>query len=178
MKNMTAVILFLLGILAFSAEGSNSSVYTSLEVSDCKLPTGVFEKYYPSNEYSESVECKGYKNYRIFITYEDGGWINLSNDKQIWSTSDLIYNYTRGGVPHISGKKAEWRVSKSGELKALIYRMGSTDAIDYKKVYTDLFIISFDTGKPMFCGTAQTNEEARKIADRGNCKIELYEEKI
>ena len=34
-------------------------------------------------------------------------------------------------------------------------------------------VIGFDKGKPKLCGIVKTNEEAEKLADKGNCAKEL-----
>ena len=38
---------------------------------------------------------------------------------------------------------------------------------------TRLYVIGLDKGKPKLCGIVKTNEEAEKLADKGNCTKEL-----
>ena len=174
-KFILALTLFFLGITAFSAE-SLSSVYTSTKSEDCKRPAGIYKKLYPADdEYGYGAEeCPGYKNMKIFAVYDDSRvWVDLSDGVKTWSTMKQVYNANFGHFPALREGVAEWRVAKSGEAKALIFRVDAEDPDILGKTHSRLFVISFDKGVPKYCGNVKTNEEAVKMADKGNCTKEL-----
>ena len=111
---------------------------------------------------------------RLFAVYDDSRvWIDLSDGVNTWSTMKEVYNANFGHFPALREGVAEWRVTKSGEAKALIFRVDAQDPDIIGKTHSRLFVISFDKGVPKYCGNVKTNEEAVKIADRGNCTIKL-----
>ena len=174
-KFILALVLFFSGAAVFSAE-SLSSVYTSTKSKDCKRPAGIYKKLYPiDDEYGYGAEeCPGYKNMKVFAVYDDSRvWIDLSDGVNTWSTMKEVYNANFGHFPALREGVAEWRVTKSGEAKALIFRVDAQDPDIIGKTHSRLFVISFDKGVPKYCGNVKTNEEAVKMADRGNCTIKL-----
>ena len=174
MKKIIILMLFFTGILAFSAETQNKSVYTSTKEKDCKRPTGKFRNLYPYEEENTAVECPSYKNYRIFKVFQSGReWIDISDGTSIWTTSKEVMGGDFGTWPHIKEGVAEWRVDKTGEVKALIFRIEAYEDELTGTFQSRLYVIGFDKGKPKLCGIVKTNEEAAKTADRGNCTKEL-----
>ena len=175
-KFILALVLFLSGIMAFSAE-SLTSVYTSTKSKDCKRPTGIYKKlYFISDDYGGygAEECPGYKNMKIFAVYFDSRvWIDISDGINTWTTMNQVFNADFGHFPALREGVAEWRVTKSGEAKALIFRVDAQDPDVMEKAHSRLYVISFDSGVPRYCGNVKTNEEAVKMADRGNCTIKL-----
>ena len=174
-KFILALLLFFSGIMVFSAE-SLTSVYTSTKSKDCKRPTGIYKKLYPINDdYGYGAEeCPGYKKMKVFAVYDDSRvWIDISDGVNTWSTMDQVFNADFGHFPALREGVAEWRVTKSGEAKALIFRVDAEDPDVMEKVHSRLYVISFDNGVPKYCGNVKTNEEAVKMADKGNCTIKL-----
>ena len=84
-----------------------------------------------------------------------------------------VFNADLGHFPALREGVAEWRVTKSGEPKALIFRVDAQDPDIAEKKHSRLYVISFDNGIPKYCGKVKTNEEAVKMADKGNCKVKL-----
>ena len=175
MKKIIILMLFFTGILAFSAEIQNKSVYTTTKDNDCKRPTGKFRNLYPYEEYDNTTsECPGNKNYRIFKVYQAGReWIDISDGTSIWTTSKEVMEGDFGTWPNIKEGVAEWRVDKTGEVKALIFRIKAYENELTGKFQSRLYVVGFDKGIPKLCGIVKTNEEAVKMADRGNCTKEL-----
>ena len=174
MKKIIILMLFFTGILAFSAETQNKSVYTSTKEKDCKRPTGKFRNLYPYEEENTAVECPSYKNYRIFKVFQSGReWIDISDGTNIWTTRNEVISGGFGYWPRVREGVAEWRVSRSGEVKAFIFRVDAMGEGLGEKSQSRLYVIGFDKGKPKLCGIVKTNEEAAKTADRGNCTKEL-----
>ena len=174
-KFILALALFFSGIMVFSAE-SLTSVYTSTKSKDCKLPTGIYKKLYPiDEEYGYGAEeCPGYKNMKLFAVYDDARvWVDISDGVNTWSTMEQVLQGDFGHFPALREAVAEWRVSKSGEVKALIFRVDADDPEIFGKINSRLFVIGFDKGVPKYCGKVKTNEEAVKMADKGNCTIKL-----
>ena len=174
-KFIITLALLFSGITAFSAE-SLTSVYTSTKSEDCRMPAGIYKKLYQVNdEYGYGAEeCPGYKNMKLFAVYDDSRvWVDISDGVNTWTTMDQVYNAGIGHFPALREGVAEWRVTKSGEAKALIFRVDAQDPDISEKRHSRLFVISFEKGVPKYCGAVKTNEEAVKIADRGNCTIKL-----
>ena len=174
MKKIIILLLFIFGILAFSDENTNKSVYTSTTKKGCKRPTGNFRKLYPYESENTALECPGYGNYTIFKVFVSGReWMDISDGTNIWTTSSEITKGEFGFWPNIREGVAEWRITKSGEVKALIFRVDTQDINNTNKVQSRLYVIGFDKGTPKYCGVVRTNEEAVKIADKGDCKKTL-----
>ena len=175
MKKIIILMLFFTGILAFSVETQNKSVYTSTKEKDCKRPTGKFRNLYPYEEDDNTAtECPGNKNYRVFKVFEQGReWIDISDGTNIWTTRNEVISGGFGYWPRVREGVAEWRVSRSGEVKAFIFRVDAMGEGLGEKSQSRLYVIGFDNGKPKLCGIVKTNEEAAKTADRGNCTKEL-----
>ena len=174
MKKIIILMLFFTGILAFSAETQNKSVYTSTKEKDCKRPTGKFRNLYPYEKENTAVECPSYKNYRIFKVFQSGReWIDISDGTNIWTTRNEVISGGFGYWPRVREGVAEWRISRSGEVKAFIFRVDAMGEGLGEKSQSRLYVIGFDKGKPKLCGIVKTNEEAAKTADRGNCTKEL-----
>ena len=111
---------------------------------------------------------------KVFAVYDDSRvWIDISDGVNTWSTMGQVFNADFGHFPALREGVAEWRVTKSGEAKALIFRVDAEDPDVMEKVHSRLYVISFDNGVPKYCGNVKTNEEAVKMADRGNCTIKL-----
>ena len=149
-KLILALVLFFSGAAVFSAE-SLSSVYTSTKSKDCKRPAGIYKKLYPiDDEYGYGAEeCPDYKNIKVFAVYDDSRvWIDLSDGVNTWSTMKEVYNANFGHFPALREGVAEWRVTKSGEAKALIFRVDAQDPDIIGKTHSRLFVISFDKGVP------------------------------
>ena len=177
-KVIITLALFLLGIMAFSAESRLVSVYTSTKSKDCKRPTGIYKKLYPiDNNYGYGAEeCPGYKNMKIFAVYNDSRvWIDISDGENTWTTVDQVFNADFGHFPALREGVAEWRVTKSGEVKALIFRVDAQDPNPdiLDKIHSRLYVISFENGVPKYCGNVKTNDEAVKMADKGKCTVKL-----
>lgn len=106
----------------------------------------------------------------------------MSYDKEIWSTVNQVWGdekYKFGHFPNINDEHAEWRISKSGEPKALIFRIYAQDPDKASTKLSRLFVIGLANHIPRFCGIAKTNEEAIKIADDARaCVIILQKEYI
>ena len=176
MRKVIIFILFLAGIAVFSAEVQNKSVYTSTKEKDCKRPTGKFKNVYQYDELDDaaSEECPGYKNYHIFKVFESGReWIDISDGTKIWTTKNEVMGGNFGTWPHIKEGVAEWRINSTGEVKALIFRIEAYEDELTEKFQSRLYVIGMDKGNPKLCGIVKTNEEAEKLADKGNCIKEL-----
>jgi putative component of toxin-antitoxin plasmid stabilization module len=175
-KVIITSVLFLLGTVMFSAESQLKSIYTSTKSKDCKLPAGIYKKMYPINdEYGYGAEeCPGYKKFKIFTVYDDArAWLDISDGVNTWTTMDQVIKGDFGHFPAVREGVAEWRVTKSGEAKALIFRVDAQDTEVIGKVHSRLYVVGFDNGVPKYCGKAKTNEEAVKMADKGNCTVKL-----
>ena len=175
-KVIITAVLFLFGTVIFSAESQLKSIYTSTKSKDCKLPTGIYKKMYPINdEYGYGAEeCPGYKKFKIFAVYDDArAWFDISDGVNTWTTMEQVFNADFGQFPALREGVAEWRVTKSGEAKAMIFRIDANDPDLTGKINSRLYVISFENGPPKYCGKAKTNEDAVKIADKGNCTIKL-----
>ena len=174
-KVIVRFLLFLCGVVIFSAE-SYKSVYTSTKSKDCKRPSGIYKKLYPINDdYGYGAEeCPGYKNLKVFAVYDDSRvWIDISDGVNTWTTMEQVFNADFGQFPALREGVAEWRVTKSGEAKAMIFRIDANDPDLTGKINSRLYVISFENGAPKYCGKAKTNEDAVKIADKGSCTIKL-----
>ena len=174
MKKVIILMLFLTGIAVFSAELPNKSVYTSIKDRECKRPSGSFRKIYPYEEDNTAVECSGQKNYRIFKVFQSGReWLDISDGKNLWTTSKEVMGGNFGTWPHIREGVAEWRVTKSGEVKALIFRIDALEDELNGKIQSRLYVIGLDSETPALCGIVKTNKEAAALADKGRCTKKL-----
>lgn len=121
---------------------------------------------------SDSVlECPAPKGWRLFKEYDQEeirSWIRLSYKDTIWTTINQVWGdekYEFGHFPNVDSQSVEWRVRKTGEPNALIFRVNAQEPIKSSDIITRLFVISLTNNVPRFCGMAKTNEEARKIAE-------------
>ena len=71
MKKIIILILFMLGVVGFSTEVTNKSIYTSTKDKDCKRPTGKFRNLYPYEE--ENVREIKIIVYSKFLNKEGNG---------------------------------------------------------------------------------------------------------
>ena len=171
MKKIIILALFILGVTAFSAGAQNKSVYTSTKDKDCKNLTGKIKKFYPYEEGDDAaaVECPGYRSYRVLKVFEQGReWIDISDGTKIWTTRNEVISGGFGNWPSVREGVAEWRINGSGEVKAFIFRINAMEEGMDGKSQSRLYVIELTKGKPTLCGIVNTNEEATKLADKGN----------
>lgn len=174
MKKVIIMMSFFIGMALFSAQAQNKSVYTSTKDKDCKRPTGNFRKLYPYEEDNTGTECPGYKTYRVFKVFQAGReWIDISDGSKIWTTRNEVMLGGFGNWPSVREGVAEWRVTETGEAKAFIFRVDALEEELEGKKQSRLYVIELGNGKPKLCGIVKTNEEAEKLADKGNCAKEL-----
>ncbi|MBP9478516.1 MAG: hypothetical protein KBF12_07830 [Sebaldella sp.] len=162
-------MLFVFSSLVLADQIGMTSTYTSVVSKDCKMVTGALEKIYPEADEIDggAEECKGNKNWRLIVPFFDArSWVALTDGKTVWDTVEYVMSKPFGQFPNV-GEKVEWR-SKAGKLQAIIFRIEAQDGETFKKV-SRLFVVGLDTSEPKFCGIVKTNEEARKLADKGNC---------
>jgi hypothetical protein len=163
--------------------GDNISTFTSIKDKDCKkIKSNSMIEFFGS-EYV--FECPSLKGWRLFKEYDSEGirsWIRLSYGNAIWSSINQVWGderYNFGHFPNIDNKYVEWRISKTGEAKALIFRVNAQDPENVSSFLTRLFVISISNNIPSFCGIAKTNKEAREIADKATkCTIELEKKSL
>ena len=170
-KLLLLSILLVFSGLIFAEQAGMTSTYTSMESKNCKAVTGALKELYPDAEQIDggAEECQGNKNWRLIVPFFDArSWVALTDGKTVWDTVEYVMNSPFGYFPNV-GEKAEWRMTKAGKIQALIFRIGAQDPDDYTKGVSRLFVIGLDTSEPKFCGIVKTNEEARKLADKGNC---------
>ena len=122
------------------------------------------------------VECPAPREWRLFVEYdqeEARSWILLSFGQSVWSTVSQVWGdekYEFGHFPNVNSPQAEWRISKTGEPSALIFRVNAQNPENPSSNLTRLFVISLKKNMPSFCGITKTNEEAREMGDKAiNC---------
>jgi len=157
-----------------SEVGSFHSVFTSLKNKDCKKIRS--DSMISALGSDAVVECPAPKGWRLFVEYdheEARSWIRLSFGGVVWSTLEQVWNnekYEFGHFPNVNSPHAEWRISKTGEPSALIFRVNAQNPKNSSLSLTRLFVVSLTNNKPCFCGMAKTNEDARELADNAtNC---------
>lgn len=172
-KLLLVSVLFLFSSLILADQAGTTSTYTSTVSKDCKMVTEALKKIYPEAEEIDggAEECQGNKNWRLLVPFFDArSWIALTDGKFVWDTVEYVMHEPFGQFPNV-GEKVEWRY-KSGKLQAIIFRIEAQDPETFKLV-SRLFVVGLDTKEPEFCGIVKTNEEARKLADKGNCSGDL-----
>lgn len=182
MKKIIIILtVFILSITAFAENGSTSS-YTSTNLKDCKEPMGIFQKFYDygvagqiDEDYGQDIpgamECKANNGFKIFFVSESISWFDISDGKQIWSTKNNITSFSTNimSFPSVEEGKMEWRYTKSGNLKGIIFRIKGMDIGNYEKYISRLLVINLENKTPKYCGAAKTNEEARNLLDSDKC---------
>lgn len=162
---------------------NNRRIFTSIKDKDCKHIDSHKMIEFFGHEYVS--ECPAPKGWRLFKEYDSEGirsWLRLSYGNEIWSTVHQVWGdekYGFGHFPNVNDEYVEWRISKNGEPKALIFRIYAQDPDKASSVLTRLFVIGLADHIPRFCGIAKTNEEAINIADDARtCVIRLQKEYI
>lgn len=161
--------------IALSLAGKNAAViaepiYTSVKEMDCKKLSNPIQKIYESQGLAVD-ECPAIDGWRLFVVgSEERSWIDLSKGEAIWSTSQqVVYSNKNqfGYFPNINSEKAskvEWQTDLNKRAIGLIFRIFTVNgAVD--KQMSRLFVIRLTESTPYFCGMANSNEEARKLAD-------------
>jgi hypothetical protein len=146
------------------------SKFTSIKDNDCKkLKSHSMILLFGSDSV---VECYAPKGWRLYIEYdreEIRSWIRLSHQDSIWTTINQVWGdekYEFGHFPNVNSQLVEWRVTKTGEPNALIFRVNAQNPSKSTSILTRLFVISLRNRVPRFCGMVKTNKEAREIADK------------
>ena len=163
-----------------------TSQYTSTLDKDCwKVEFSMLRRF---TNAESAFECPAPKGWRLFKLYDrdsERSWLNVAKDHDVWSTADQVRinrKYFFGYFPNIDySPHVEWRHS-DGSITALIFRVAVTDPKPVKPggpELTRLYIIGLKGKEPRFCGTANTNKEAREIADKTTiCTEPLLKEPI
>lgn len=158
-------LAILLSLLSFASIASDkfTSGYSDLE--DCKVLESSENDPNAEMDYFRSL-CPGRDKIKVFIVGGDArSWLELEiKGKKVDLYEGLLSAGSSLGVfPYVSGKKLEWRY-KGGSLHALIVRMGASDP-ETNHPKSGLVVLRVKGNSVKVIGLANTNEDARKIAD-------------
>jgi hypothetical protein len=153
------------------------SKFTSLREKDCKKLSNKMSTYF-DNRRLERSECSAPKSWRLFTVV--GGeryWLEIAYGSSLWTTEDEIITKGEnrfGDFQSLEFERAEWRITKEGEVRALILPVVAQDSEIIGKNIKRYFIFKLMFNNITFCGVAKSNHEARKIADKSTkCNMPL-----
>jgi hypothetical protein len=145
------------------------SKYTSIKDKDCiKIKSHNMILLLGSDSVLECPAPNGWRLFKEYDQEEIRSWIRLSYKDTFWTTINQVWGeekYEFGHFPNVDSQSVEWRISKSGEPNALIFRVNAQNPKKSSDILTRFFVISLTNNVPRFCGMFKTNEEARKIAE-------------
>jgi hypothetical protein len=90
-------------------------------------------------------------------------WLNIIRGRTVWELRNSQSNVGQASAPL---DRVQWRVTKNGIVKALIFRVIALDDEKPNSLISRLVVIGLTGNKPRYCGTAKTNIEAYAIADK------------
>ena len=150
--------------------------HTSIDTygNDCFAPPKhIVEHYSPQGVY----ECPAPEGWHLYFVYtNEREWLDIAHGRTAWSTHDTILNEPENRFGHFPslGNRVEWRMTKSGEPGALIFRIIAQDPDNDGPNLTRLFVVSLTNDNTRFCGIAKSNQKAKEIADKPmNCSTNL-----
>lgn len=169
LMNFTLAIC-LMGNIVCADDSSITSQFTSIKDADCSELPMTMTAYYDKRQI-DGDECPSQQGWHVFKAYWGGGWktswIDIAHGDTIWSTESIIRNDESFGFAlHITGKQVEWRVTQSGIVNALFFRISDVPPLGQNKIQSRLFVVSLTDGTPCFCGMAKNDQEARDLADK------------
>ena len=174
MTGMVAIISFLLlATSSLAGDTALSSRYTSIKESDCTKTISKPLSVYFDERGTSAVKCPSLKNWQPYlVSTNERSWIELGYGQSIWTTEGKVVYESIGDFPNIGADKIEWRLTKSGEPTAMIFRITAQDPNNVGHI-SRLYVISLTEHRPCFCGVAKTNEKARIVADNPDACIEM-----
>lgn len=162
---MKAFILFAIVAISAVAQAKSESVYTSIDVDDCKVISAAWLEKEPEIDHYTG-HCAGKDGYTVVISGGDerydlsliyqGAEVNLTNID---------------GFHDLAGLKVEWHSEISQGTKSpfhsLIYRMSESD--DNGDATETLYVVRLKGAQSCVVGkvaqSANMNKKARAIAD-------------
>ena len=148
-----------------SSPARTESRYTTIELDKCQPPAAAAKSSYEASGLS-AVDCGGTGTWRIFnVSSDERSWIDVSDDKTIWTTEPLVvYEDPIGNFPNIGASKAEWIMADKDRPMALIFRISALkpDGGPDERV-SRLYVVALGH-PPRFCGKHATNGQARVAA--------------
>jgi hypothetical protein len=111
--------------------------------------------------FSEYDAPVGWQLFAMFS--QDYSWFDIVRGRSLWSTYQVIGNV---GPAATIVERVQWRMTKTGAPKALIFRVRAQKEDNANIYISRLIVISLTGNTPRYCGTAKTNIEAYAIADR------------
>ena len=128
---------------------------------------------------SGAIECQGKNDLKAFYVWDSSiTWVDISDGKNVWSTKNQVSALSEiASFPSVVTGKMEWRMTNSGKLSGIIFRISGSDVDNYEKRLSRLLVIDLKQKEPKFCGLAKSNEEARSLLD-GKCEIDLEKSSI
>ena len=168
---LVAAVGFLVSPLV--GAGEMTSLYTPLGLGACAVPPPEIARSYERRDLVVE-ECPAPVPYRLFVVSSDArSWVDLRRNDLEWSSEQRVV-YGRdllalGHFPNVSGSDvAEWRLDETGMPLALIVRLRLVDpAKDATQGATisRLLVVGFSADSFCDMGLAQSNDEARRLAD-------------
>ena len=154
------------GAVSVAAEAS-TSVYTSIQRSDCRPPPPSLAKPFIDKDLGVQ-ECPAPDGWRLlFVSSQSNSWLEVHGPDVRWSGErDIVYETPIGLFPNVGGVPViEWRRDDGGRVRALIFRVMAQDPRDPVRRISRLFVVGLEPNAPSLIGRVSTNDAARRLAD-------------
>ena len=78
---------------------------------------------------SGAIECQGKNDLKAFYVWDSSiTWVDISDGKNVWSTKNQVSALSEiASFPSVVTGKMEWRMTNSGKLSGIIFRISGTD---------------------------------------------------
>ncbi|NJD05470.1 MAG: hypothetical protein FIA97_03100 [Methylococcaceae bacterium] len=151
--------------------------YTSIRTEACQPPTAKQRRAFDEREVG-AKECPGVDGWQLFLVYtDDASWLEFGRNGTLWSTREPLFGTHRfGDSPNVASDGVEW-LPPSGEAQTLIFHLEAREpptANGPGKRVSKVAVISLSGESPLFCGLANTNEQAKLVVEkRDSCNGRL-----